>query len=62
MELYQLKNLIKQNIDAITMGGGKYVITDLPYHTNIGDTLIWEGTRTYLTSRKDLKCLGRTSS
>lgn len=27
---------------------GDYVLLDLPYYTNIGDTLIWEGTKQFL--------------
>lgn len=34
-----------------------YVLYSLPYYTNIGDTLIWEGTRDFLKSVKH-KCVG----
>ena len=33
-----------------------YVYLDLPYHPNIGDTLIWEGTREFLNTLP-YKCL-----
>jgi len=33
-----------------------YVLLDLPYYDNIGDTLIWEGTREFLKTLP-YKCL-----
>ena len=39
---------------------GDYIFIDLPYYSNIGDTLIWKGTETFL-SRLPYKCLGRAS-
>ena len=36
------------------------IYLDLPYHTNIGDTLIWHGTEHFL-KRAGLKCLYKTS-
>ena len=35
---------------------GDYILLDVPYYTNIGDTLIWEGTKHFLKSIKH-KCL-----
>ena len=32
------------------MVNNDYVYLDLPYHPNIGDTLIWEGTREFLNT------------
>ncbi len=36
---------------------GDYVLWGLPYHTNLGDTLIWEGEREFLREIPH-KCLG----
>jgi exopolysaccharide biosynthesis predicted pyruvyltransferase EpsI len=38
-----------------------YVLLDLPYHSNIGDILIWEGEESFLKNLP-FKCLGRSSS
>ncbi|TYR36882.1 polysaccharide pyruvyl transferase YvfF [Sphingobacterium phlebotomi] len=38
-----------------------YVLLDLPYHSNIGDILIWEGEESFLKTLSS-KCLGRFSS
>ena len=37
-----------------------YVLWDLPYHTNIGDTLIWQGEWNFLR-KLPYKCLGYSS-
>lgn len=37
-----------------------YIFIDLPYYSNIGDTLIWKGTETFL-SKLPYKCLGKAS-
>lgn len=37
-----------------------YIFLDLPYYTNIGDTLIWKGTEDFLKTIK-YKCLYKTS-
>lgn len=41
-----LKNVIKQQLSPII--GKKVLLTDLPYHGNIGDILIWEGENMFL--------------
>lgn len=58
----QLGILIKETLDNLVPDGASYVLTDLPYHLNIGGLLIWEGTRQYFNYRKDMKCLGLSSS
>lgn len=35
---------------------GDYVLLDIPYYTNIGDTLIWEGTKSFL-EKVPYKCI-----
>lgn len=57
-----LKTLIKESIDNLLPMNSKYVLTDLPYHLNIGDILIWEGEKAYFRSRNDAKCVNSTSS
>ena len=37
-----------------------YVLVDLPYYSNVGDLLIWEGTECVLAKSKK-KCIGRYS-
>ena len=46
----KLLSLIKDN----------YILLDLPYYTNIGDTLIWKGTEDFL-STLPYRCLYKTS-
>ena len=43
----ELKMLIDTNIAPLI--DGDYVLWDLPYHENIGDTLIWQGTLDFLS-------------
>lgn len=57
-----LKALIKESIDKILPMDSRYVLTDLPYHLNIGDILIWEGEKAYFKSRPDVRCINSTSS
>ncbi|REC49610.1 polysaccharide pyruvyl transferase family protein [Chryseobacterium pennipullorum] len=45
-----VRKVLNQNID------GDYVLLDVPNHSNIGDTLIWEGELKYLEELK-YKCL-----
>lgn len=45
-----VRNTLNQHID------GDYVLLDVPNHSNIGDTLIWEGELKYLKELK-YKCL-----
>lgn len=50
---------LRKDIDdkLIPLIKSDYVLYSLPYYTNIGDTLIWEGTRDFLKSI-DHKCVG----
>ena len=53
-KITQLKECIHNNLCHLI--DSNYVLLDVPYYTNIGDTLIWEGTKHFL---KDIphKCL-----
>ena len=52
-----IESLRKKISDALTpLITHDYVYLDLPYHPNIGDTLIWEGTREFLKTLS-YKCL-----
>ena len=53
-----LGNLIRETLSPLIKTD--YIYLDLPYHSNIGDTLIWLGTEEFL---KELpgKCVGRHS-
>ncbi|MEI2558233.1 polysaccharide pyruvyl transferase family protein [Acinetobacter pittii] len=42
-----LKSIIENNLTPLI--NSDYVYWDLPYHINIGDTLIWQGTLDYLS-------------
>ena len=50
----QLADIIKSTLDRLITND--YILLDLPYYSNIGDTLIWEGTRHYLKTIS-FKCL-----
>lgn len=50
----QLKRIIAELLTPLI--NGDYVLLDVPYYTNIGDTLIWEGTREFLKTLPH-KCL-----
>ncbi|UVP49744.1 polysaccharide pyruvyl transferase family protein [Bacteroides cellulosilyticus] len=56
-------NLLKSLIDKglLPLINSSCVYLDVPYHTNIGDTLIWEGTEQFLASNH-IKCLYRNST
>lgn len=51
-------NVLRENIKKTLtpLINNDYVLLDLPYYSNIGDTLIWEGTKEYLESLQ-FKCL-----
>lgn len=53
-----LKKIIKDSL--ISFIDSDYIYIDLPYYSNIGDTLIWKGTETFLSSLP-YKCLLRAS-
>lgn len=54
----QLKNNIKQQLSSLI--NKDYVYLDLPYHNNIGDSLIWKGTLSFL-KHIPFKCLYSTN-
>ena len=53
-KIAQLKECIHSNIASLI--DNNYVLLDVPYYTNIGDTLIWEGTKHFLKNIPH-KCL-----
>ena len=55
----KLKILISESLTPLI--NNNYVYLGLPYYTNIGDTLIWEGTREFLQTVK-YKCLYSTDN
>lgn len=54
----ELKNKIYEELTPLI--DSDYIHLDLPYHSNIGDTLIWEGEETFLKSLP-YKCLHKSS-
>lgn len=54
----QLSELIKINLKPLI--SNSYIYLDLPYHSNIGDILIWRGTEDFLKELHS-KCIGRHS-
>lgn len=44
----ELKNKIYEELTPLI--DSDYILLDLPYYSNIGDTLIWEGTESFLKS------------
>lgn len=57
-KLGSLKNEIMESLASYI--SGDYVLWDVPYYSNIGDTLIWEGELHFLR-KCDRKCLGQAS-
>ncbi len=53
-KISQLKKIIAELLTPLI--NSDYVLLDVPYYTNIGDTLIWEGTREFLKTLPH-KCL-----
>lgn len=53
-KISQLKKIIAELLTPLI--NSDYVLLDVPYYTNIGDTLIWEGTREFLKTLP-YKCL-----
>ena len=45
-KISQLKSIIDKQLSPLI--DANYILLDVPYYTNIGDTLIWEGTREFL--------------
>lgn len=54
----EFKNLIFENLSLLV--GKKCVLPDLPYYSNVGDLLIWEGMERYLKDN-GTECLWRSS-
>ena len=55
----ELKNKIYEELTPLI--DSDYILLDLPYYSNIGDTLIWEGTESFLKSLPH-KCLYKSSN
>lgn len=53
-----LRNLIIDTLNPLI--GKEYVLVDCPYHSNIGDQLIWEGEKSFL-KEYNRKCLSYSS-
>lgn len=53
-----LKEIIFKQVTPLI--DSDYIFIDLPYYSNIGDTLIWKGTETFL-SKWSYKCILRAS-
>lgn len=56
-----LREKINKTLSSIIGPNENVVLTDLPYHSNIGDLLIWEGERQYL-KEINCHCLNKSSS
>ena len=52
----ELGEIIRKTLTPLIKGD--YIFLDLPYHGNIGDTLIWKGTESFLRELPG-KCLGK---
>lgn len=57
-KISELKNIIQKELTPLITDN--YVLLDLPYHTNIGDFLIWEGVKAFLKTTP-YKCLYTSS-
>lgn len=55
----QLASIIKQELSPLI--DQDYLLLDVPYYTNVGDTLIWQGTLDFLRSLPH-KCVGMTNA
>ena len=58
MNISSLRSIITSSLQPLVCSD--YWLLDVPYYTNIGDTLIWEGTRDFLAS-VPFKCKGMYS-
>jgi len=54
----KLNRLVRQSLTPLIPSD--YILLDLPYYSNIGDNLIWQGTEDFLKGLS-CKCLGRHS-
>lgn len=57
-KISQLRNYLYSTL--LPLINGDYVLLDIPYYSNPGDTLIWEGTE-HLLSNCPYKCLHKTA-
>ncbi|MBQ9237098.1 MAG: polysaccharide pyruvyl transferase family protein [Prevotella sp.] len=57
-KIQQLRKTLEETLASLIVSD--YIYIDLPYHSNIGDTLIWKGTETFL-SCLPYKCILRAS-
>lgn len=57
-KIKDIKDCISKQL--VPLINSDYIFLDLPYYSNIGDTLIWKGTEAFLSSLP-YKCLGRAS-
>jgi len=57
-KILELKDKINKELTPLI--SSDYVLLNLPYHANIGDTLIWEGEESFLSNLK-YNCLYRSS-
>jgi len=55
---HEIKKVLKDNISSLI--SSDYIYIDLPYYSNIGDTLIWKGTEEFL-KKVPHQCLFRSS-
>lgn len=58
-KIFHLRNIINERL--LPLIDNDYIYLDLPYHTNIGDLLIWQGTLEFL-SQTNHKCLYSTDA
>lgn len=56
-KIMELRDVINKELASLITGD--YVLWDIPYYYNIGDTLIWEGTRMFL-KQFPYKCINAT--
>ena len=61
MDVFEKTRELKSIIEETLVGEitNDYIFLDLPYYTNLGDTLIWEGTKQFL-EKLPYKCLYST--
>jgi len=57
----QLKEMIYKKLSPL-IENNNYWLLEVPYYSNIGDVLIWEGEECFLNDVKNAKCLYRASS
>ncbi len=56
-KVLELRNILREALTPLI--DGDYVLLDVPYYDNFGDTLIWEGTNIFLKTLP-YKCLHQT--